>query len=127
VPGGPYSSTPLGIFAPTARNFAGSARNSLISWSSSTASSTPATSANVTCGDSLFTSFARDLPKLITRLPPPCMFDMRNQNSPMMMTNGSTSESRLAHHDVCGTSDVKPLAGSAAVTAAMMSTPCGAT
>ena len=34
----------LGIFAPTARNLAGSWRNSLISWSSSTASSQPATS-----------------------------------------------------------------------------------
>jgi hypothetical protein len=37
----------LGILAPTAWNLAGSERNSLISWSSSTASSAPATSLNV--------------------------------------------------------------------------------
>ena len=44
VPGGPYSRTPFGIRAPSAWNFLGFARNSLISCSSSTASSTPATS-----------------------------------------------------------------------------------
>ena len=53
VPGWPYSSTPLGILAPTAWNFAGSARNSLISSSSSMASSQPATSLNVVLGVSL--------------------------------------------------------------------------
>ena len=31
VPGGPYSNTPLGIFAPRSRNFFGSSKNSLIS------------------------------------------------------------------------------------------------
>ena len=41
VPGGPNRSTPLGILAPMAWNLAGFSRNSLISWSSSTASSTP--------------------------------------------------------------------------------------
>jgi hypothetical protein len=41
VPGGPYSSTPFGIFAPIAWNLAGLSRNSLISCSSSTASSAP--------------------------------------------------------------------------------------
>jgi hypothetical protein len=59
--------------APTARNFAGSFRKSLISSSSSIASSAPATSSNVTFGLSLPTSFAFDLPNCITRLPPPCM------------------------------------------------------
>ena len=49
----------LGILAPTAWNLAGSWRNSLISWSSSTASSAPATSANVVFGMSLVMSFAR--------------------------------------------------------------------
>src|SRR5437660_116197 len=43
VPGGPYSSTPFGMRAPSAWNFFGFSRNSLISCSSSTASSTPAT------------------------------------------------------------------------------------
>src|SRR5215218_1685449 len=53
VPGGPYSNTPFGILAPTAWNFAGSARNSLISSSSSIASSHPATSRKVVFGVSL--------------------------------------------------------------------------
>ncbi|CAM5642955.1 hypothetical protein STENM327S_07079 [Streptomyces tendae] len=73
MPGGPYSSTPLGILAPTAWNLAGSWRNSLISWSSSTASSDPATSENVVLGVSLVMSLALDLPKFMTREPPPCI------------------------------------------------------
>ena len=43
-------------------NFAGFSRNSLISWSSSIASSAPATSANVVFGVSLLTSLALALP-----------------------------------------------------------------
>ena len=78
----------MGIFAPTARNFAGSARNSLISWSSSTASSAPATSAKVTLGVSLVASLARDLPNCMTRDPPPCAWLMRNQNRPTSRSTG---------------------------------------
>ena len=52
VPGGPTSRTPFGIFAPNLLNFSGDFRNSLISSSSSLASSTPATSLKVTFGDS---------------------------------------------------------------------------
>eukprot|EP00268_Persea_americana_P012617 TRINITY_DN15379_c0_g3_i11.p1 TRINITY_DN15379_c0_g3~~TRINITY_DN15379_c0_g3_i11.p1 ORF type:complete len:153 (-),score=26.61 TRINITY_DN15379_c0_g3_i11:1277-1735(-) len=48
VPGGPTSSTPFGILAPTAVNFSGDFKNSTISWKSCFASSTPATSSNVT-------------------------------------------------------------------------------
>ena len=48
VPGGPTSSTPLGMRAPRAINFWGSRRNSTISWSSSFSSSAPATSLKVT-------------------------------------------------------------------------------
>ena len=48
VPGGPMSSTPLGMRPPSFWNFWGSRRNSMISCSSSLASSTPATSLNVT-------------------------------------------------------------------------------
>ena len=47
VPGGPVSSTPLGIIAPRRRYFPGSLRKSTISTSSSSASSIPATSSNV--------------------------------------------------------------------------------
>ena len=48
VPGGPTSSTPLGMRPPSFWNFCGSRRNSMISCNSSLASSTPATSLNVT-------------------------------------------------------------------------------
>ena len=48
VPGGPMSSTPLGMRPPSFWNFWGSRRNSMISCSSSLASSTPATSLKVT-------------------------------------------------------------------------------
>ena len=67
MPGGPKSSTPFGILAPSAWYFAGFCRKSLISCSSSTASSAPATSAKVVFGVSLVISFALDLPKLSTR------------------------------------------------------------
>ena len=60
VPGGPYSRTPRGMRAPTLWNLSGDARNSRISSSSSTASSSPATSANVTSGRSWLNSLARD-------------------------------------------------------------------
>ena len=71
VPGGPASSTPFGILAPRARNLAGCARNSLISCSSSTASSAPATSLKVTLGASGETRLARLLPKLNAPWPAP--------------------------------------------------------
>ena len=48
VPGAPIRSTPFGIRPPSFWNFCGSRRNSMISWSSSLASSTPATSLKVT-------------------------------------------------------------------------------
>ena len=48
VPGEPTISTPFGILPPRRWNFAGSFRKSTISTTSSFASSTPATSANVT-------------------------------------------------------------------------------
>ena len=77
VPGGPKSSTPLGMRAPRAWNFLGFSRNSLISCSSSTASSAPATSRKVILGESTDMRLARDLPKLMTLLPPPCIWFMR--------------------------------------------------
>ncbi len=48
VPGGPTSSTPLGMRAPSARYFSGFFRKSTTSTSSASASSTPATSSKVT-------------------------------------------------------------------------------
>ena len=81
----------MGILAPTAWNFAGSWRNSLISCSSSTASSAPATSAKVVFGMSLLTSFALDLPKFMMRLPPPCICPMKKNSSRMMSATGSSA------------------------------------
>nr|ACR35597.1 unknown [Zea mays] len=48
VPGGPTSRTPLGMRAPTAVNLSGFFKNSTTSMKSCFASSTPATSSNVT-------------------------------------------------------------------------------
>ncbi len=92
----------MGILAPTAWNLAGSCRNSLISCSSSTASSTPATSANVVLGMSLEASLARDLPKLMTREPPPCMLFIRKKNSTTMIAIGSRLTSRVSQMLCCG-------------------------
>ena len=52
VPGGPTSSTPLGMRAPRRRNFCALRRKATTSASSALASSTPATSAKVTLGRS---------------------------------------------------------------------------
>ena len=60
----------------------------MISWSSSTASSAPATSAKLTFGVSLVASLARDLPNCITREPPPCAWLMRNQKRPTRSSTG---------------------------------------
>ena len=63
VPGEPTISTPRGILPPSFWNLAGSLRKSTISPTSSLASSTPATSANVTLTWSSPSSRARLLPK----------------------------------------------------------------
>ena len=89
VPGGPTSRTPLGILAPSAWNLPGLARNSLISSSSSTASSTPATSLNVIRGWSRVMRFALALPKFMILELPPCIW-FRKKN----MTNTSSRMGR---------------------------------
>ena len=68
VPGAPTRSTPLGMRAPKARNRSGNLRNSTISWSSSLASSTPATSAKETAGLLVVNILARLRPKLMVWL-----------------------------------------------------------
>ena len=82
VPGGPTIKTPFGIFAPKRSNFWGSRRNSTISSTSCLASSTPATSSNVTRVVSWFNNFALLLPKPMAppRPPPPIWRNMKNQN-----------------------------------------------
>ncbi len=90
VPGGPYSSTPVGMRAPSAWNFLGFSRNSLISCSSSTASSTPATSRKVIFGESADSRLARDLPKDITFEPPPWIWLSRKIQMKTKIRIGST-------------------------------------
>ena len=85
VPGGPTSSTPRGIRAPSELNFSGYFRNSTTSWSSVLASSTPATSANVTTVLLPRNIRARLLPKLRAWLLVPwaCLI-MKKMNPPMI-------------------------------------------
>src|SRR6476659_4139678 len=97
VPGGPNSRTPLGMRAPSAWNFLGFSRNSLISCNSSTASSTPATSLNVILGESTDIRLARLLPKLMTLLPPPCIWFIRKIQKAKNSTKGRIV-TRMLHH-----------------------------
>ena len=72
VPGGPTSSTPLGILPPKTVYFWGFFRKSTTSSISNFAPSRPATSLNVTnCPVFSSNSCARDLPMLKMLLPPP--------------------------------------------------------
>ncbi len=88
VPGGPTSSTPLGMRPPSRVNFLGSRRKAMISSSSTFDSSTPATSSKVTrCWFSV-SRRARDLPKLIALPPPACIWRMKKIQSPIMSRNG---------------------------------------
>ena len=76
-------------------NLAGFCRNSLISCSSSIASSAPATSEKVVLGVSLVISLARDLPKFITREPPPCIWLSSRKKNKAMKMYGMKEPSRL--------------------------------
>ena len=69
-------------------NFCGSFRNSMISWSSTLASSQPATSANVTLGVSPVSSFALDLPNENALFPPACIWRSRKTQNPMRSRYG---------------------------------------
>ena len=89
VPGEPISSTPFGMRPPSFWNFCGSLRNSMISWSSSFASSTPATSLNVTFFCVLDDSFARLLPNDRALFPPLCICRMMKIQKPIMMISGA--------------------------------------
>ena len=101
VPGGPIRRTPLGILPPSFWNFCGSFRNSMISCSSTFASSTPATSLKVTFFCVGVRSFARDLPKDRALFPPACICRMmtnqiatRRMRGPYI-TSAETSEESL--------------------------------
>ncbi len=62
----------------------------MISCSSSTASSTPATSRNVILGESTLMRLARDLPKDMTFEPPPWTWFIRKIQKPMKIRIGKT-------------------------------------
>ena len=89
VPGGPISRTPLGMRPPSFWNFCGSLRNSMISCSSSLASSTPATSRKVTffCADD--DSFALLLPNDSALLPPLWTWRMKKIQKPIISRIGA--------------------------------------
>ncbi len=89
MPGGPISRTPLGIFPPSFWNFCGSFRNSMISSSSSLASSTPATSLKVTFLAWLDDRRAFDLPNDSALFPPLCIWRMKKTQTPSMSRIGS--------------------------------------
>ena len=69
----------------------------MISWSSSTASSTPATSLKPIFGESGAMRFARDLPKLITFEPPPCTWFIRKIQKPIRSRNGRNDPISAVH------------------------------
>ncbi len=89
VPGGPTSRTPFGMRPPSLVNFFGSFRKAMISSSSSFASSTPATSSNVTLCWFSVRSFARLLPKDMALPPPTCIWRMKNTHRPIKRIIGN--------------------------------------
>ena len=89
VPGGPTSSTPRGMRPPRRWNFPGSRRNSTISCRSCLASSTPATSSNVTRPWASVRSLARLLPNPSALPPAPCICRERKIHTPMSAMKGS--------------------------------------
>ena len=87
----------------------------MISLSSSTASSSPATSANVVWGMSLVNSTARDLPTPNSPPLPPCIRDMKKNSSPNRMSMGSRNDS-ICDRKPCWVTAVSYFSGSAAAT-----------
>jgi hypothetical protein len=73
---------------PSFWNFCGSFRNSMISWSSSLASSTPETSLKVTFFCELEESFARLLPNERALFPPLCICRMMKSQKPIIRRIG---------------------------------------
>ena len=88
VPGGPIIRTPLGMRPPSFWNFLGSLRKAMISSTSSFASSTPATSANVTLFCESESIRALLLPKLIALPPPAWSWRMKRKNITPMKSIG---------------------------------------
>ncbi len=103
VPGEPTRSTPLGMRPPRRVNFFGSLRKSIISSTSSLASSMPATSLNVIFCWFSVRSLARDFPKLMALPPPPCIWRMKNIQTPMSSIIGNQETNIVPHEGVSTT------------------------
>ncbi len=89
VPGGPISSTPLGMRPPSFWNFCGSLRNSTISCKLLLGL---LDAGDVLEGDLLaevFSSFALLLPKESARLPPDCIWRMKKIHRPTIRSTGA--------------------------------------
>ncbi len=84
----------MGNLPPSRVNRDGSFKNSIVSCSSSFASSHPATSAKVTFGVSPDSSFAFDLPNEKARAPPACIWRSQNTIKPKRNIQGSAPASR---------------------------------
>src|SRR5262249_18818202 len=97
--GGPTRRTPRGILAPSAWNFFGCRRNSMISSSSSLASSTPATSSKVTRVFASVWSRAQLFPKDITGFDPGGACWRISIHRPTSTRKGSSVVSRVDHSD----------------------------
>ena len=103
VPGGPTSSAPLGILAPSSRYLSALRRKSTISMISTLASSSPATSLNVIRlpASSLSKTCARALPTfmMLPPAPPPPrdMVRMMKNQMPIRITHGNRFTMMLPH------------------------------
>ena len=102
VPGGPTSRTPRGIRAPSELNFSGYFRNSTTSWSSVLASSTPATSLNVTTVLLPRNIRARLLPNDRAWLLVPWAWRIMKKMNPPMTSSGRRPVRSRPSHDVSG-------------------------
>src|SRR6266542_2300727 len=92
VPGGPTSSTPLGMRSPMAANFSGYLRNSTISYSSSFASAAPATSSNV-----IFCAWATNLRARLRPKPMPGPRRIVMKTTPPIISVSSTTGTTSSH------------------------------
>ena len=114
VPGGPTKSKPRGIRPPSFWKRCGSFKKSTTSFTSSLASSQPATSANVTW--LLFSSSMRALllPKLkAPPLPPPCIWRMKYTHTPISNNMGPQLTNKVMRSEPSSrglTSNFTPLA-----------------
>ena len=88
--------------APSELNFSGYLRNSTTSWSSVLASSTPATSLNVTTVLLPRNIRARLLPKLRAWLLVPWAWRIMKKMNPPITRSGSSPVSSRPSHDVSG-------------------------